>query len=193
MTLYVVKVGGAGALGWFPSLISRKSALISTWFQLISPRGVRDFFRCRPLGWNTLNCQILSCSPFSTEIRSFFLQKYPYLPWNSVTLLSTAFEERENLARTVQCQERHFQTGSGRALKLNSRKLVRWRFHWSWSYTARSCDGGQGDNQRAHNSTTKVSFCLCHCMIAITGCGQNLRSPVLASCEVIYIFPLLEV
>ena len=36
MTSYVVKVGGAGGLGWFPSLISRKSALISHDFNLIS-------------------------------------------------------------------------------------------------------------------------------------------------------------
>ena len=43
------KVGGAGVLGWFPSLISRKSALISHDFNLISPWGVRDFFCCRPL------------------------------------------------------------------------------------------------------------------------------------------------
>ena len=36
MTSYVVKVGGAGGLGWFPTLISRKSALISHDFNLIS-------------------------------------------------------------------------------------------------------------------------------------------------------------
>jgi len=36
MTSYVVKVGGAGGLGWFPSLIPRKSALISHDFKLIS-------------------------------------------------------------------------------------------------------------------------------------------------------------
>ena len=36
MTSYVVKVGGAGGLGWFLSLISRKSALISHDFNLIS-------------------------------------------------------------------------------------------------------------------------------------------------------------
>jgi len=37
----------------------------------------------------------------------------------------------------------------------------------------RSSDGGQRGDKRAHNSTTKVSFCkiiirLCHCVIAIT-------------------------
>ena len=36
MTSYVVKVGGAGGLGWFLCLISRKSALISHDFNLIS-------------------------------------------------------------------------------------------------------------------------------------------------------------
>ena len=36
MTSYVVKVGGAGGLGRFPSLISRKSALISHDFNLIA-------------------------------------------------------------------------------------------------------------------------------------------------------------
>ena len=55
------------------------------------------------------------------------------------------------------------------------------QFSWAFpeSYTAdeswieRSSDGGQRGDKRAHNSTTKVSFCtiiirLCHCLIAIT-------------------------
>jgi len=41
------------------------------------------------------------------------------------------------------------------------------------SWIVRSSDGGQRGDLRAHNPTTKVSFCtiivrLCHCMIAIT-------------------------
>ena len=46
MTSYVVNVGGAGGLGWWNLLWF---LMISTWFLLISPRGVLDFFRCRPL------------------------------------------------------------------------------------------------------------------------------------------------
>ena len=38
-----------------------------------------------------------------------------------------SFEERNNIARTTRCKIRHFQTGSDRALQLNSRKFVRWR------------------------------------------------------------------
>ena len=57
------------------------------------------------------------------------LKKTPRSPLETevnliLTLASTVFEGRENLARTVRCQERHFQTGNGRALKLNSRKLI---------------------------------------------------------------------
>ena len=34
MTSYVIKVGGAGGLGWFPSLISKKICFDFSWFQL---------------------------------------------------------------------------------------------------------------------------------------------------------------
>ena len=45
-----------------------------------------------------------------------------------------------------------------------------WELHYR---IVRSSDGRQPGDKRAHNSTTKVSFCtiiirLCHCMIAIT-------------------------
>jgi len=52
-----------------------------------------------------------------------------------------------------------------------------WAFPESYtaddSWIMRSSDGGQREDKRAHNSTTKVSFCtiivrLCHCMTAIT-------------------------
>ena len=52
MTSYVVKwvglEGWADFRAWFQGNLLW-FLMISTWFQLISPRGVRDFFRCRPL------------------------------------------------------------------------------------------------------------------------------------------------
>ena len=42
--------------------------------------------------------------------------------WNSMLRFWTT--NLEFTVRRVRCQERHFQTGNGRALKLNSRKLI---------------------------------------------------------------------
>ena len=62
-----------------------------------------------------------------------------------------------------------------------------WAFPESYtandSWIVRSSDGGQPGDKRAHNSTTKVSFCiiiirLCHCMIAITSVFGIFVAPV---------------
>ena len=68
----------------------------------------------------------------------------------------------------------------------------------SWAFPelhygiVRSSDGGQPGDKRAHNSTTKVSFCtiiirLCHRLIAITRVQSESFGAFRASCEVIYI------
>jgi len=63
-----------------------------------------------------------------------------------------------------------------------------WAFPESYtadeSWIVRSSDGWQRADKRAYSSTVNVSFCaiivrLCHCMIAIMGCSQNLCSPLL--------------
>ena len=52
MTSYIIKwlglEGWADFRAWFQGNLLW-FLMISTWFELISPRGVRDFFRCRPL------------------------------------------------------------------------------------------------------------------------------------------------
>jgi len=68
--------------------------------------------------------------------------------------------------------------------------------HDSW--IVRSSDGGQRGDKRAHNSTTKVSFCtiiirLCHCTIATMMVhSQNLCSPFLRAVRLLTLITLIN-
>ena len=72
-----------------------------------------------------------------------------------------------------------------------------WAFSESYtadeSWIVRLSDGGQRGDKRAHNSTTKVSFCtiiirLCHCMIAITRVQSESLCPFLRAVRLFTLF-----
>ena len=83
MTSYVVKVGRAGGLGWFPSLISRKSALISHDFNLISTdfstRCTRFLLLPTPRSTIEKGSFIISHHPFKGSQQWLLLQVIPTL------------------------------------------------------------------------------------------------------------------
>jgi len=77
-----------------------------------------------------------------------------------------------------------------------------WAFPESYtahdSWIVHSSDGGQRGDKRAHNSTTKVSFCtiiirLCHCTIATMMVhSQNLCSPFLRALRLLTLITLIN-
>jgi len=89
----------------------------------------------------------------------------------------------QNEDRTLSQRSQRCHNGEFRHVSISTTVITTMWTESSWafpeSYSAdeswivRSSDGGQQWDKRAHNSTSKVSFCtitirLCHCLIAIT-------------------------
>jgi len=96
MTSYVVKVGGAGGLGWFSSLISRKSALISHDFNFWFLHEVYEIsFVANPsvsyywtFLWRVLFCEDL-CLPILFWNTTSHLARALSMLWSEVLLVDT--------------------------------------------------------------------------------------------------------